>query len=250
MAGTNAASSQAQTEKQAQGQTQRETQRETLTVELDLPSAQVLADQISTIQDLQFVMECCKRLLTELVKPEDEREPVVPQALWSAALMAYDRCFTRGKKFGLTADDVRDLPLEGQVMKFHSWVVDERNRLARHPANPYDVARVGTVLSAPGPSDGTAGGSAERQVQGITVLSASHILVDGAGVRQLGALASELAKHTAEKAQKQEGTVLAEAQKIGLDKLYGMPPLPVGAPGDEGPRSEEARAEAEEPEEV
>jgi hypothetical protein len=119
-------------------------------------------------------------------------------------------------------------------MKFHSWVVDERNQLARHPANPYDVARVGTVLSAPGLSDG----SAERRVQGITVLSASHILVDGAGVRQLGALASELAKQTAEKAQKQEDTVLAEAQQIGLDKLYAMPPLPVGAPGDEDPGAE------------
>jgi hypothetical protein len=208
MAGTNAASSQAQT----------------LTVALDLPSAQVLADQISTIQDLQFVMECCKRLLTELVTPEDERDPVVPQALWSAALTAYDRCFSKGKRFGLTADDVRSLPLEGQVMKFHNWTVDERNKLARHPANPYDAARVGTVLSPPG--------QPERHVQGITVLSASHILVDGAGVRQLGALASELARQTAGKAQKQESTVLAEAQNIGLDTLYAMPPLPVGAPGD------------------
>jgi hypothetical protein len=229
MAGTNAASSQEQTEKQSQ-----QTQGQALTVELDLPSAQMLADQISTIQDLQFVMECCKRLLTELVKPEDEREPVVPQALWSAALMAYDRCFTRGKKFGLTADDVRNLPLEGQVMKFHNWVVEERNKVARHPANPYDVARVGTVLSAPGLSDGTA----ERQVQGITVLSASHILVDGAGVRQLGALASELAKQTAEKAQKQESNVLAEAQKISLDRLYAMPPLPVGSPAEEETETE------------
>jgi len=220
MAGTNAASSQAQT----------------LTVALDLPSAQVLADQISTIQDLQFVMECCKRLLTELVKPEGERDPVVPQALWSAALMGYDRCFTKGKKFGLTADDVRSLPLEGQVMKFHNWVVDERNKLARHPANPYDVARVGAVLSA----------QPERQVEGITVLSASHILVDGAGVRQLGALASELAKQTAGKAQKQESTVLAEAQNIGLDKLYALPPLPVGAPGDDGP-GDDGPGEEEEP---
>ena len=220
MAGTNAASSQAQK----------------LTVALDLPSAQVLADQISTIQDLQFVMECCKRLLTELVKPEEERDAVVPQALWSAALMGYDRCFTKGKRFGLTADDVRSLPLEGQVMKFHNWVVDERNKLARHPANPYDVARVGTVLSPPAsPSPSASGslpGQPERQVEGITVLSASHILVDGAGVRQLGALASELAKQTAEKAQKQESTVLAEVQKIGLDKLYALPPLPVGPAGD------------------
>ena len=220
MAGTNAASSQAQK----------------LTVALDLPSAQVLADQISTIQDLQFVMECCKRLLTELVKPEEERDAVVPQALWSAALMGYDRCFTKGKRFGLTAEDVRSLPLEGQVMMFHNWVVDERNKLARHPANPYDVARVGAVLSPP-PSSA---GQPERQVEGITVLSASHILVDGAGVRQLGALASELARQTAEKAQKQESTVLAEVQKIGLDKLYALPPLPVGTAADDDGEEEPA----------
>jgi len=203
---------------------------QTLTVALDLPSAHLLADQISTIQDLQFVMECCKRLLSELVTPEDERDPVVPQALWSAALTAYGRCFAVGKRFGLTADDVRSLPLEGQVMKFHNWIVEERNQLVRHPADPFDVAKVGTVLSAPGLS----GGAAERQLEGITVLSTSHILVDGAGVRQLGALASELAKQTAGKAQEQERAVLGDARRLGLDTLYTLPPLPVGAPDDPG----------------
>ena len=214
---------------------------QTLTVALDLPSARVLADQIATIQDLQFVMECCKRLLTELVTPEDERDPVVPQALWSAALTAYDRCFSKGTKFGLTADDVRSLPLEGQVMKFHTWIVDERNKLARHAADPFELAKVGTVLSAPGLSGrparpaarGPDGGEAPgRQLEGITVLSASHILVDGAGVRQLGALASELAKQTAGKAQEQERTVLGDARRLGLDTLYTLPPLPLRPPGD------------------
>ena len=196
-----------------------------LTVALELPSAQLLADQIATITDLQFVMECCKRLLSELVKPEEEQDPVVPQALWSAALTAYDRSFARGKKFGLTVDDVKALPLEGQVVKFHEWAVNERNVIGRHPTNPFDEARVGAVLSDPSQGD--------REVRGITVLTASHILVDGAGVRQLGALASELAKQTAEKAQKQENTVLADTQQAGLDKLYTMTPLAVGAPTDE-----------------
>lgn len=200
------------------------TDAENLTVALELPSAQLLADQIATIQDLQFVMECCKRLLSELVKPEEERDPVVPQALWSAALTAYDRSFGKGKKFGLTVDDVKSLPLEGQVVKFHEWIVDERNTLGRHPANPFESARVGAVLSHPD--------RGVREVRGITVLSASHILVDGAGVRQLGALASELAKQTAEKARKQENAVLADAQQLGLDRLYTMTPLPVGAPSD------------------
>ena len=201
------------------------TDADTLTVALELPSAQLLADEIATIKDLQFVMECCKRLLTELVKPEEEQDPVVPQALWSAALTAYDRCFAKGKKFGLSTDDVKSLPLEGQVVKFHEWAVNERNILGKHPTNPFDEARVGVVLADPDQGD--------REVQGVTVLSASHILVDGAGVRQLGALASELAKQTAEKAQKQESVVAADAQQLGLDKLYTMTPLLVGAPSDE-----------------
>ena len=206
------------------------TDADTLTVGLELPSAQLLADEIATIKDLQFVMECCKRLLAELVKPEEEQDPVVPQALWSAALTAYDRCFAKGKKFGLSTDDVKSLPLEGQVVKFHEWVVNERNILGKHPTNPFDEARVGAVLADPDQGD--------REVQGVTVLSASHILVDGAGVRQLGALASELAKQTAEKAQKQESVVAADAQQLGLDKLYTMTPLLVGAPSDEESSSE------------
>jgi hypothetical protein len=208
-----------------------------LTVGLELPSAQVLADQIATIQDLQFVMECCKRLLAELVKPEAERDPVVPQALWSAALTAYDRSFAKGKKFGLSPDDVKALPLEGQVVKFHEWLENERNILGRHPTNPFLEARVGAVLADPDQGD--------REVRGVTVLSASHILVDGAGVRQLGALASELAKQTAEKAQKQESVVSADAQQLGLDKLYTMTPLLVGAPSDEDSESSEEPGSSE-----
>ena len=64
------------------------------------------------------------------------------------------------------------------------------------------------------------------------MLSASHILVDGAGVRQLGALASELAKQTAGKAQEQERTVLGDARRLGLDTLYTLPPLPLRPPAD------------------
>jgi hypothetical protein len=208
-----------------------------LTVALDLPSAQLLADQVSTIQDLQFVMDCCKRLLGELVKPEEEQDTVVPPALWAAALTAYNRCFSEGKRFGLSTGDVRSLPLEGQVMKFHKWIVDERNKLARHPSDPYETARPGAVLATPGQGD--------RQVRGITVLSARHILVDAAGVRQLGALASELAKQTAERAQEQESAVLADAQKLGLDKLYALPPLPVGGPGGDADDADDSGASQE-----
>jgi hypothetical protein len=193
-----------------------------LTVPLAAPSAQLLADQAGIVADLRFVMECCKKLLAELDKPEIVRDPVVPEALWSAALVAYARCFGKGKRFGLEAEDVRSLPLQGEVMTFHQWVLAERDRLTRHPANPFDAAKVGAALSPPDQDN--------RRVQGIVILSASHLLVDDTGVRQLGGLASELAKQTADKAQKQQDAVLADAQQASIDSLYKLTPLRTGPP--------------------
>ena len=193
-----------------------------LTVALDVSSAQILADQASIIEDLQFVMDCCKRLLTELAKPEEDRDAVVPQALWSAALVAYGRCFGKGKRFGLSAEDVRTLPLRGEVMKYHKWVIGERDKLAMHPANPFSATKVGAALSPPD--------QAERRVEGIVILSTSHVLVDDTGVRQLGGLASELAKQAARKAQTQQDFVLADAKQLNRDNLYKLPPLRMRSP--------------------
>jgi hypothetical protein len=193
------------------------------TVAFDVPSAQLLADQAAIIQDLQFVMECCKRLLSELVKPEDERDPVVPQALWSAALVAYARCFSTGKRkrFGLTIEDVRTLPLEGAVAEYHKWLIDMRNTNVTHPADPSENVRVGAVLSPP---------PADRRLQGIVILPRSRVLVDETGVRQMGGLAAELAKQVAENAKEQQDVVLADAQLLSMDVLYALPPLPTQGP--------------------
>ena len=188
-----------------------------LTVALDIPSARILADQASIIQDLQFVMDCCMRLLTELDKPEEDRDGVMPQALWSSALVAYARCFGQGGRPGLATEDVSNLPLQGAVMKFHTWVIEERDKLIAHPADPFEVAKVGAALSPPGQK--------ERRVEGIAIFSTSHVLIDVTGVRQLGGLASELAKQTAGRARKQEDTVLADAQRLDLASLYEAPPL-------------------------
>jgi hypothetical protein len=65
-------------------------------------------------------------------------------------------------------------------------------------------------------------------VEGIAIFSASRVLIDVIGVRQLGGLASELAKQTAQKAEKQQGSVLKDAQRLDLDTLYDLPPLSSG----------------------
>ena len=196
------------------------------TVALDVPSARVLADQASIIQELQFVMDCCKRLLAELAKPEEERDPLMPLALWSSAVLAYGRCFGKGKRFGLAAEDVRNLPLHGAVMKFHTWVLEERDKLAAHAPNPSAAAKVGAALTPPEQED--------RRVEGIVIFASSHVLIDEVGVRQLGGLASELAKQTAEKAQEQQDVVLKDAQQLDLDSLYRLPQLGTWPPAADG----------------
>jgi hypothetical protein len=108
-------------------------------------------------------------------------------------------------------------------------VIEERNRHTQHSADPFEVARVGVALAA---REG-----AKRQVKGITVLATRHVVVDDTGVRQLGGLASELARQTAERARAQQDVVLAAAQKLNLDQLYELPPLPVGP--DEEPADDE-----------
>ena len=187
------------------------------TVAIDVPSAHVLADQASIIAELQFVMDCCKRLLTELAKPEEERDQLMPLALWSSAVLAYGRCFSKGRRFALANEDVRDLPLHGEVMKFHQWVLEERDKLAARAANPAEGAKVGAALSPPEQRD--------RRVEGIVIFASSHVVINDVGVRQLGGLASELAKQTAEKAQEQQDVVLKDAQRLDLDSLYQSPQL-------------------------
>ena len=188
-----------------------------LTVALDTPSARILAAQTSVIQDLQFVMDCCKRLLAELARPEEDRDGVVPLALWSSALLAYARCFGEGRLSGLAVEDVRNLPLQGAVMKFHEWVIEERDKLIEHPADPFEAAKIGAALSP--------AGQKERRIEGIAVFSTSRVLIDVTGVRQLGGLASELAKQTADKAQRQQDSVLSDAQQLDMGSLYRSPPL-------------------------
>src|SRR5271156_3327885 len=121
-----------------------------LTFALDARPAQFLPAQASIINYLQFVMDCCKRLLTELARPQEERDGVVPQALWSSALVAYGRCFSEDRRSGLAIDDVQNLPLQGAVMKFHTWVIGEYDKRTAASADPFEAARIGAALSPPG----------------------------------------------------------------------------------------------------
>ena len=75
---------------------------------------------------------------------------------------------------------------------------------------------MGAALSPPEQKD--------RRVEGIVIFASSNGVVNDVGVRQLGGLASELAKQAADKAQEQQDVVLKDAQQLNLDQ-----PVPAAA---------------------
>jgi hypothetical protein len=110
-------------------------------------------------------------------------------------------------------------------VKFHTWVMEERDKLTTPSEDPFETARIGAALAPRGYK--------QRRVEGIAVFSTSRVLIDVIGVRQLGGLASELAKQTAQKAEKQQDVVLTDAQQLDIDGLYESPPLSPQLPGAE-----------------
>ena len=94
-----------------------------------LPSAKALADAALVEHDLQFVVDCCERVLA------DERagcsDALVERALWRSALVAYVRCFSTDQRGALSLADVAALPPEGAV-EFHEHVRQMRNKHVAH----------------------------------------------------------------------------------------------------------------------
>lgn len=194
-------------------------------VQLHTATAQNLADTVSILQDLRFVQDCCRHLLTILAQPPEQQDSTLLRAIWTAALIAYSRCFGSGKRFGLTAEDVKDLPLNGEVMAFHKWARDMRDKNVAHSVNPFEQVRIGATLSDPT--------DPARQVEGIATLGMYYLMPDQQGIWQLGGLANGLADRIQARAQDLQEAALSEAREADLEYLYTLPDMRSIAPGPE-----------------
>ncbi len=163
--------------------------------------------------------------MAQLRLPDPERDGVAVAAAWSAALIAYRRCFNTGVRGGLTVADVQALGLQGEVLEFHKFLHDMRDKHIAHSVNPYEVVRIGAVLSPPE--------SVDRKVEGIATLSMKHVVADETGVLQLGGLATSLAQLVARQCEEQQQIVQSEAESMDIQKLYQLPTMRVTAPGPE-----------------
>ncbi len=189
---------------------------------LDVPVAAEYADLVSITHDLAFVANACERLCTEIAKPEIDSDPVITQALWTAALVTYARCFATGKrKVGLTSDDIALVPLEGQVVEWHKYLIDMRNKHIAHSVNPFEAVSVGAVVGSSG------------DVEAVGCLWMRHIAGDEVAVMQTGRLAFALLKLIEGRAQQKQLEVLQAAQALDSLKLVRLPIVRTVAPGSE-----------------
>lgn len=183
------------------------------------PQAARLADLGSIMQDLAYVIGCCERLVP-MVEEDSQPESVLVEALWSAAVIGYCRCFATGKRHGLDEDILMDLP--GDPVGLHRFVRDMRDKRIAHSVNPFEQIRVGVVLPPPG--------TAEAQIEGIVTLSLRHVASSVEGVRGLWQLARTLRERVAELGQEAEQEAFTEAREIPIADLYAQPDMRVVAP--------------------
>jgi hypothetical protein len=176
---------------------------------LDTPDALALADLAAIFEDLQTVLRCCERLMSELASgdPDD----LTLEAFWTLAVLSYTRCFSsRPTDTGLTPDDVTETGINGDVLGWHKVLMQLRDHYADPAVNPREGFSVGVSQDE------------EGKANGVAVTSASPARVDDVTVRQTGAITYGLVRIVDQRIAARQQVMfsaLTPMTKADLDKL-------------------------------
>ena len=185
---------------------------------LEGPGAAALAELVETFEDLQTVLRCCERLVTELAV-DAEADAVVVEALWTMVLLSYARCFASGEAgVRLTDEDLSATQPSGDVLEWHQLLLQLRDHHAHPVANPREQFSVGVAQD----DDGAA--------SGVAITSARQPLVDDLTVRQTGAIAYALSGLVNNRIESRQGEVFEELKKTPREELEKLVQLDVTTP--------------------
>ena len=178
---------------------------------LDTASASALVELLATFEDLQTVLRCCERLVSELADGDGEPDDILVEAVWTVALLSYARCFSAGEAgTALTEDDLTMTQSHGNVLDWHKILLQLRDHYVDPTANPRERFSVGVAQDPNGAANG------------VAVTSARQPLVDDLTVRQTGAIAFALSGLVNDRITAQQEKVFGEVKhtpKADLDKL-------------------------------
>ena len=148
-------------------------------VALELEEAKSLADLTGVSSDLEFVAEVCDRLAALLQVPQSDG--VIAEALSTAAVVRYARCFNGGARDPLP----RDIPsrLGEDRLLLHDRVFAMRQKHYAHSVNAFEDNQVVAWVSD---------NPAETAISGVSVIHSRIGVLELPLVQSLGALCREL----------------------------------------------------------
>ena len=186
---------------------------------LETDGAKTLVDLVTTFEDLQTVLRCCERLVTELDAGGDQPDDILLEAVWTTALLSYARCFAaRQTGAVLTEDELTATVAHDDVLDWHRVLLRLREHYADPAANPRERFSVGVAQD----DDGSA--------SGIVITSARQPLVDDVTVRQTGAIAFALSSLVDDRIAAQQQTVYEQVTGAGRADLDNLALLDIAPP--------------------
>lgn len=179
---------------------------------LDTSAAAKLSALAAKFEELQTVLRCCERLVSELrVEAGGEVDDVVVEGVWTVALLSYARCFAAdGTGTTLTENDLTETMSNDDVANWHKVLLQLRDHHGDAQANPRERFSVGVSQDENGAA------------AGIAITSARQPLVDDVTVRQTGAIAFTLSRLINDRIAEQQAKVFGEVRsmtKADLDEL-------------------------------
>lgn len=188
--------------------------------EVDFEEAKQTADLMSYFQDLAFTIKALDRL--QQLIGENGKDEVLTGSLWIAVLISYARCFSTGKRFGLSEKLFEDI--EGGV-ECHQLFMNLRNKHIAHSVNPFEQVIVGLVLSPPS--------SSECKVEGVSILGQKLLHLDSEGIQNLRHLALVAMKKVEKQGKEYQEKTLEVGKQLPIDTLYAKARPRTVAPGPE-----------------
>jgi hypothetical protein len=185
-------------------------EQELSTKQFESDDAREYADLLSVSDDLNFVIQATAHLAQELAKAD--HDALVIRAYWSAATVAYMRCFGSGKRQGLKPSIFDPLPHAAGV---HQHIKDTRDKHVAHSVNAFEEVKVGFVLGA----------APTASAEGVAHLSIFRICDQKDGVQNLQILARHALATVLPRLETLEKALLEVGQKMPrseLDKLSNL----------------------------
>jgi hypothetical protein len=178
--------------------------------QLDLPETQLLSDLYGVIKDLASVSEFCQRLVDAF--DVDSPDLHLLDALATACVVRYCRCFEGGVRTKLDPDSVR--AVDPRFAEFHDYLFALRQKHLSHSVNEFEANCVAVSVAEP-PSP--------PEIRGITVVGGRVAGLDRRTALNLQELAGKLREAASARYEAEEKELRALVDKMSIDKVYQLP---------------------------